>query len=98
MTPMRFAGSRPHHAHAMRKLTASRGAISRSLATMNNSKARSIALQQAARDLLVERGIDVRQQVDLQPLARALAQAQHCQMATAMRHVAQAVRRARGER
>lgn len=62
-----------------------------------NTKARSDAIQAAARTLLIERQIDIKQQVAFRPLAQELAKRVDCHYDTAKRHVAAAVRRARGE-
>lgn len=63
---------------------------------MNNTKARSEEIQAAARALLVARGVDITQQV-ARPLVKALAEQTGCHIDTAKRHVAAAIRRARGE-
>jgi hypothetical protein len=62
-----------------------------------NTKERSDAIQAAARALLVEREIDIKQQVLFRPLAQELVKRADCHYDTAKRHIAKAVRRARGE-
>lgn len=62
-----------------------------------NKKDRSDAIQEAARRLLVERQIDITQQVDVLSLAKDLATELACHPDTAKRHIARAVRLARGE-
>lgn len=62
-----------------------------------NKKDRSDAIQEAARRLLEERQIDITQQVIIPPLAKGLAQQMNCHIDTAKRHIARAVRLARGE-
>lgn len=62
-----------------------------------NTKARSLALQNAAKQLIEEQRVDVTQQVVFLPLAKLLMAQEHCGIDTAKRHIATAVRRARGE-
>ena len=64
---------------------------------MNNTKARSIEIQTAARALLVERAVDITQRVDYAPLIKELVARVGCHPDTAKRHVGTAARRARGE-
>lgn len=61
-----------------------------------NTKARSEELQEAARTLLVTHEVDVNNQVALLPLAKDLMRLTGCEISTAKRHIAKAVRRARG--
>ena len=63
---------------------------------MNNTRARSEEIQSAARALLAERAVDITQQVDVRTLAKELAAQANCHYDTARRHIATAVRRARG--
>lgn len=65
--------------------------------TKANNKARSDAIQHAARALLAASQADITQQVDLSPLAAMLVQQTGCHPDTAKRHIARAVRLARGE-
>jgi hypothetical protein len=61
-----------------------------------NSRERSEAIQAEARALLVERAIDVTQQVDCRTLSKELKARAACDISTAKRHIGTAVRRARG--
>lgn len=61
-----------------------------------NTKARAEEIQEAAKTILVTHDIDVTKQVALLPLAKELMQQTGCEISTAKRHVAKAVRRARG--
>ncbi len=63
----------------------------------SNTKERSEAIQEAARALLDEQQIDVTAQVVIRPLAKLLAARMDCHYDTAKRHVATAIRCARGE-
>lgn len=65
--------------------------------TAPNTRARSQAIQDAARALLVERQINITQRVDIRALAKDFSAAFGCHYDTAKRHLAQAVRLARGE-
>lgn len=62
-----------------------------------NSKARSEAIQRAARALLQEQQIDVNEQVVILPLAKLLVDRERCHLTTAKIHIATAIRRARGD-
>lgn len=61
------------------------------------SKAHRAFIAAAAASLLVERGVDVTEQVTIYPLAQELAQRTGCHFDTARRHIAQQVRLRRGE-
>lgn len=63
---------------------------------MTNTKARSEELRAAARALITARGIDVRQQVAILPLAKQLRVETGCDISTAKKHVTLAVMHARG--
>lgn len=62
----------------------------------SNKKERSEAIQQAARRLLEERGVDVNEQVRILPLAKDLKTQTKCDISTAKKHVLMAVLHARG--
>lgn len=62
-----------------------------------NGKARSEAIQEAARCLLLDRRVEVRGQVEILPLARLLAEETGCHLTTAKVHIATAIRRSRGD-
>lgn len=64
---------------------------------MNNTRERSDAIQTTARALLEARAIDITKQVDIAALVPALVEQTDCHPDTAKRHIAKAVRRARGE-
>ena len=64
---------------------------------MNNTRERSDAIQTAARALLEARAVDITKQVDIAALVPALVEQTQCHADTAKRHIAKAVRRARGE-
>lgn len=62
-----------------------------------NTKGRSEAIQEAARCLLLDRRVEVREQIEILPLAKLLAEETGCYLDTAKRHIATAIRRARGD-
>lgn len=62
-----------------------------------NTRERSNELQAAARALIQARGVDITRQVAIRPLAQILATEAGCHYDTAKRHIAKAVRLARGE-
>ena len=64
----------------------------------HNTRARSEEIQNAARTLLAAHNIDVREQVVLLPLAKELTKLTGCEISTAKRHIAKAIRRERGVR
>lgn len=63
-----------------------------------SKKERSVAIQSAARALLVERQIDIEQSVPYRELAPVLVERVKCDISTAKRHIVKAARIMRGER
>ena len=64
---------------------------------MNNTKQRNAEIAAAARQVLAESGADITDAVAILPLAKQLVTRTGCHISTAKRHVAKAVRVARGE-
>lgn len=62
-----------------------------------NTRARSEELRTAARALLIEQQIDVKEHVNIPPLAKLLAERETCHYTTAKLKIAQAIRLARGD-
>ena len=67
------------------------------MSSAKNTRARSEALQAAARALIEAHGIDLRDGVPIRALADELVNSQGCTLETARRHIAKAARRMRGE-
>lgn len=63
----------------------------------SNTRARSAALQVAARAFVEARGVDITETVPINALAPAFAAEQACHLDTAKRHLGKAVRRMRGD-
>lgn len=62
-----------------------------------NSRGRVVELRAAAKALLIEQGVNVEEQVVVLPLAKILKERENCSIDAAKRHIARAVRLARGE-
>jgi hypothetical protein len=62
----------------------------------DSTNARSAAIQAAAQRILVDSGVDISGEINVQPLARKLANEANCNYATAKRHIIKAVNLAKG--
>lgn len=62
----------------------------------DNTNARAAAIQAAAQRILAASGVDVNSEINVQPLARQLADENGCNYMTAKRHIRKAIDFAKG--
>ena len=62
----------------------------------DNTNARSVSIQVSAQFILKESGVDINDEINVQPLARQLADEADCSYDTAKRHIIKAINLAKG--